>query len=143
MCIRDSQNAGADDQPARTEETAQGGRQSQNDAGYDVDQGQVKGASCVQQRRQSARISGHIAGEGAETGRGHAVIGSVLPGHILGLGIDVHPHGAGGPQAQGGNGEDAAAGAQIHHPAAWNQMSLQGGQAHLGGGCLLYTSRCV
>ena len=44
------------------------GRQSQNDAGYDVDQGQVKGASCVQQRRQSARISGHIAGEGAETG---------------------------------------------------------------------------
>ena len=63
-----------------------------------------------------------------------AVEGGVFIGHIHRLGVDIHGHGVAGPQTQGGNGEDAAAAAQVQHGPAGEGVGLHPLQTQLGGG---------
>ena len=63
-----------------------------------------------------------------------AVEGGVFIGHVHRLGVDVHGHGPAGPQAQGGDGQDAAAAAQVQDGLAGDGVGLHPLQTQLGGG---------
>ena len=79
-------------------------------------------------------VGQHIPRQHGEAVLANAVHGGVFIGHIHRFGVNVHPHGVLRPQAQGGNGQNARAAAQVQQLLTAVDVLLHQLQAQLGGG---------
>ena len=125
-------DAGAQEHPLRGQQGRDLDRQRNDHVGHDVGQHQVvplpgQGPGQVLVLQDVARLD-------VIPRPVHAVQGGILIGHVHRLGVDVHRLGALRPQAQGRNGQNPAAAAQVQHPEARLGVGLHPLQAELGGG---------
>ena len=107
------------------------GRQADDDVSHDVGQHNVISAA---QRPPHGLVAQHVAHLYGVYVLADAVESGVFIGHIQAFVVNIHRHGGICPQFQGGNGQNAAAAAQIQHLFAAPDRLLQRRQAQLGGG---------
>lgn len=68
-----------------------------------------------------------------KSGAAEAIVGGVLPGDVLGLGVNVHARGVGRAEQDGSDGQNAAAAAEIEHALAALNSPFQLAHTHLRG----------
>ena len=125
-------DAGAQEHPILRQQSGDLSGQGDDHVGHDVGQHQM--IALPGQPGGQALVGDDVARHHGIPVLADAVEGGVFIGHIHRLGVDVHGHGVAGPQAQGGNGEDAAAAAQVQHGPAGEGVGLHPLQTQLGGG---------
>ena len=107
------------------------GAEAHNDIRHDVGHHDIIADAHL---LQQGGVGEHIAPADGVAVLSNAVQGGVLIGHVHALLIDVAGEGALRAQAQGGDGQDAAAAAQVQHPLAAVDVGIQRLQAQAGGG---------
>ena len=105
-------------------------RERDDDVGDDVRQHHVVAAAEL---FGHLRVRDHVAGHGGEAVGIEAVHRGVLARDVLRLGVDVHAHGGSCAELQRGDGQNAAAAAEIEHPLAARDAVLQRAHTHLRG----------
>ena len=124
-------DAGAQEQAVLLQEGTHLTGQADDDVRHDVGHHHVIAPADL---RLQLLIRQHIAPPDGVSGAVDAVEGGVFIGHLHALLVDVAGEGVLRPQPQGGDGEDAAAAAQIQYPLTAVDGFLQRRQAQPGGG---------
>src|SRR5699024_801911 len=110
------ENAGADKQRVGPQEVGDHRGQRDNHIGHNVGQHDI--VAPLRQPLHGGPVADDVAGDGGKPVAVEIVEGSVLPGDIFGLGVDVHAGGRGRAKEQGCDGQNAAAAAQVNDPFA-------------------------
>ena len=113
------------------DQRAHGGGQGLDDIGHDVGHHHVIGAA---QLPAQGPVRYHVAPADGVAVAAHPVEGGVFIGHVHALLVNVAGHGPVRSQQQGGNGQNAAAAAQVQHRFPAPDVLFQGRQAQAGGG---------
>ena len=124
-------DAGAEEQPAGLQELLHHGGKPYNDVRHNIGNHHIVAAA---QSFPEGAVGENIPHQNGVAVLADAVESGVFIGHRQALVINVHSLGGGGAQPQCGNGEDAAATAQIQYGLAAVDGFLQRCQAQAGGG---------
>ena len=125
-------DAGAQEDSVLRQQVGYLSRQGDDDVGNNV--GQHQRVALLSNLSGQSGITEYVSGPNRVAILANAVEGGVFIGHIHCLGVDVHRQGVAGSQYQGGDGQDAAAAAQIQHGVPGFGVGLNPLQTQLGGG---------
>ena len=124
-------DAGAQEGPALPQQSPHTGRQGDDDIRHDVGQDNVPAPADSLGHRLVRQDVPH---QDLQPVRADAVEPGVFLGGGAALVVNVHRQGGLRPQAQGRDGQNSAAAAQVQHPLSAPDQALQGREAQAGGG---------